>query len=110
MKVPNFKFCRGREHKTTNFFILNFDTVLQNSTAKKLPTYDKLNKMEWCAKLLPYIQHVHHIGMCQPERVGFLGLFGLKTGIHFAHFSLELGKDFKGTTGAYGRGYRFNSK
>ena len=50
------------------------------------------------------------MGMCQPERVGFLGLFGLKTGIHFAHFSLELGKDFKGTTGAYGRGYRFNSK
>ena len=45
MKVPNFKFCRGREHKTTTFFFLKFDTVLQNSTAKNLPTYDKLNKI-----------------------------------------------------------------
>ena len=26
-----------------------------------------------------------------PQRVWFLGLFGLKTGIHFAHFGQELG-------------------
>ena len=44
------------------------------------------------------------------QRVGFLGLFGLKTGIHFAHFGLELGMVFEGTTGAYERSYRFNSK
>ena len=36
-----------------------------------------------------------------PRRVGFLRRFGLKTGIHFAHFSLESGMIFEGTTGMY---------
>ena len=30
-----------------------------------------------------------------PQRVWFLGLFGLKTGIHFAHFGLESGMVFE---------------
>ena len=38
-----------------------------------------------------------------PHRVGFLCCFGLKTGIHFAHFGLESGMVFEGTTGVYGR-------
>ena len=42
--------------------------------------------------------------------VGFLRRFGLKTGIHFAHFELESGMVFKGTTWVYERIYRFNSK
>ena len=29
-----------------------------------------------------------------PHQVGFLHCFGLKTGIHFAHFGLELGMVF----------------
>ena len=33
-----------------------------------------------------------------PNRVGFLRRFGLKTGIHFAHFGLESGMVFEGTT------------
>ena len=33
-----------------------------------------------------------------PQRVGVLGLFSLKTGIHFAHFGLESGVVFEGTT------------
>ena len=33
-----------------------------------------------------------------PHRVGFLRGFGLKTGIHFAHFGLESGMVFEGTT------------
>ena len=33
-----------------------------------------------------------------PNRVGFLGRFGLKTGIHFAHFGLESGMVLEGTT------------
>ena len=45
-----------------------------------------------------------------PHRVGFLCRFGLKTGIHFAHFGLESGMVFEGTTGLYERLYRFNSK
>ena len=45
-----------------------------------------------------------------PHRLGFLRRFGLKTGIYFAHFGLESGMVFEGTTGVYERVYRFNSK
>ena len=46
-----------------------------------------------------------------PHRVGFLRRFGLKTGIHFAHFGLEMGMVFEGTTEVYERIYRkFPSK
>ena len=38
-----------------------------------------------------------------PHRIGFLRCFGLKTGIHFAHFGLESGMGVKGSTGVYGR-------
>ena len=34
-----------------------------------------------------------------PDRVRFLRRFGLKTGKHFAHFGLESGVVFEGTTG-----------
>ena len=33
-----------------------------------------------------------------PHRVGFLRRFGLKTGTHFAHYGLESGMVFEGTT------------
>ena len=39
-----------------------------------------------------------------------LGLFGLKTGIDVAHFGLESSMIFEGTTVAYERIVRFNSK
>ena len=45
-----------------------------------------------------------------PHQVGFLRRFGLKKGIHFAHFGLESGMVFEGATGVYERIYRFNSK
>ena len=45
-----------------------------------------------------------------PKWVGFLGLFGLKTGVHFAHLGLESGMVFEGTTGMYEHFHRFNSK
>ena len=45
-----------------------------------------------------------------PHWVGFLRRFGLKTGINFAHFGLESGMVFEGTTGVYERIYRFNFK
>ena len=56
-----------------------------------------------------------------PQKVWFLGLFRLKTGIDFAHFGLESGIDFahfglesgmvfEGTAGVYERIYCFNSK
>ena len=56
---------------------------------------------------------VTYIGMHRPAPpylVGFLRRFGLKTGIHFAHFGLESGMGFEGTTGVYERIYRFNFK
>ena len=37
----------------------------------------------------------------RPQRVGFFGLFGVKTGIHFNDFRLESGVVFEGTTGKY---------
>ena len=46
----------------------------------------------------------------QPQRVGFLRRFGLKTGTDFDHFDLESGMVFEGTTGVYERICRFNSK
>ena len=45
--------------------------------------------------VLPYISHIGTY--VPPHRVGFLGPFGLKTGIHFVHFGLETGMVFKGT-------------
>ena len=42
-----------------------------------------------------------NIGMCGPQRVWFLGLFGLKTGIHIAYFGLGLGMVFERSTWAY---------
>ena len=45
-----------------------------------------------------------------PQRVWFLRRFGLKTGTDFAHFGLEPGMVFKGTTGEHERTYFFNSK
>ena len=56
--------------------------------------------------VLPYISY---IGMCHPKGMIFSGLFGLKTGIHFAHFGLETGMVSEGTTGTYERIYCFNS-
>ena len=50
------------------------------------------------------------MGTCHPQRVGFLGRFGLKTGIDFAHFGLESGMVYKGTTVVYQRVRRFNCK
>ena len=40
-------------------------------------------------------------GFVPPQRVWFFRLFGLKTGINFAHFGLESGMLFKGTKGVY---------
>ena len=44
------------------------------------------------------------------QMVWFLRRFGVKTGIDFAHFGLELGMVFEETTEVYERIYRFNSK
>ena len=45
-----------------------------------------------------------------PQRVGFLRRFGLKTGIDFAHFGLELGMVFEETMGVHGEAARKNAR
>ena len=48
VKMPNFTFCRGREHTTTTFFFFS-RTLIQSfriQLQKKLPTFDELNEME----------------------------------------------------------------
>ena len=45
-----------------------------------------------------------------PQWVGFFRRLGPKTGIDFAHFGLESGMVFEGTSGVYGRICHFNSK
>ena len=55
-----------------------------------------MGKIPEGGRVLPYISH---IGMCMPPHlVELLRRFGLKTGIHFAHFGLESGMVFEGTT------------
>ena len=47
VKVPNFRFCRGREHKTTFFYF--FWTLIEPFRAqpqKNSPTFDELNEIE----------------------------------------------------------------
>ena len=49
--------------------------------------------------------------MCRPEGYIYIfSRFGLKTGIHFAHFGLESGIVFDGTTGVYERICYFSSE
>ena len=50
--------------------------------------------------VFPYISHIDYDA---PKAVGFLGRFGLKRGIDFAHLSLGSGMVFEGTTGVYER-------
>ena len=45
---------------------------------------------------------MYTVGMCHPKGYGFWAynnVFGLKTGIHFAYFGLELGMAFEGSMG-----------
>ena len=55
----------------------------------------------WGRGVLPYIRHK---AMC----LRFLDRFGLKTGINFAHFGLESGMVYEGTTVLYQCVSRFN--
>ena len=48
--------------------------------------------------------------MYRAQRVWLLGLFGLKTAIHFAYFCLESGIVFEGTRGVHECSFRFNYK
>ena len=56
------------------------------------------------------LPRISHIQVCDAPKGMFWGLFGLKMGIHFAHFGLETGMVFESATGAYECSYRFNSR
>ena len=80
-----------------------FSKITSRKTLRPLPNKSSVNRKninfpEGTPSYLP------------PQREWFLGLFGLKTGIHFAYFGLESGMVFKGTTRVYEGIYCFNSK
>ena len=51
------------------------------------------------------LPHISPTVLCRPW-----DMVRIKTGIYFAHFGLESGMVFEGTTGVYERIYRFSSK
>ena len=56
---------------------------------------------------LPYLSHM---SMCRPKGYCFFDVFGLTTGIDFAHFGLESGLNFEKTMGVYERIHHFNPR
>ena len=83
--IPNLAYAISVTFRDTDSFLLEVSLVWN---VRCLPagsfTFDR--PLKW------YVP---------PHRVGFLCLFGLKTGIHFAHFGLGSGMLFEGTTGVY---------
>ena len=61
-------------------------THIQHYFSHHIEKKDKFTKL-----VLPYISYRY---VLPPHREGFLHRFGLKTGIHFAHFALESGMAF----------------
>ena len=53
---------------------------------------------------------IYAIWVCAAPSGRVLCRFGLKTGIHFAHFGLKSGWVFEENSGEYEHFYRFNSK
>ena len=83
--------------------------MLVNVDRKRLDLVTNIGPVPGGGGLLPYVVgYIYRYVPC--HRVGFWSRFGLKTGIHFAHFGLKTGIVFEGTTGAYERIYRSNSK
>ena len=73
--------------------------IIAPSNNRSLGVRTETNKSPWLlftkyGKLSRYVP---------PQRVWFLGLFGLKTGMYLACFGLVLGMVFEETTGAYER-------
>ena len=59
------------------------------------PRKELLRYLDFSQGLFPYIHCKPHRHV-PTQRIWFLRFFGLKTGIHFAHFGLELGMVFEG--------------
>ena len=64
-------------------------------------SYSRYSAWGGGAGVLLYINHI--LRYAPPQGVWFLCLYGLKMGIDFAHFGLESGMVFGGTTGVYER-------
>ena len=108
--------CEGRHQGMTilsSRHVFSVDAVCRFQTKHKGP------------KLVAFIHSINFLpgeggGGCSPlyktckyappQRVWFWGLFGLKTGIHFANFGLVSGMVFEGLTRLYERISCFNSK
>ena len=137
--VKSFVCLRVVKSWTTTEFVFQKLTICQNSLSKLeivLPIdgmYRASIVFSFTLKSLPYtfiLKHKFEQNLYNREllsrgggtplyklyryvllhRVGFLRRFGLKTGIHSAHFGLESVKVSGGITGVYEGIYRFNSK
>ena len=86
--------------------VLKYDRLLKLNYKNKLILFPVSSRFSaWGAD--PLYKPYRYV---PPQRFWFLGLSGLKTGIHYVHFVLESVMVFEGTTGAYERSYPFNSK
>ena len=56
--MPNLTFCEGREHKTTFFFFLNFDTVFKSSTPERRIRRDRISAIKFEAVRLHFLSAV----------------------------------------------------
>ena len=66
LKVPNFKFCRGREHKTTTTFFFSWTLIqsFRSQLRKNLPTFDELTDMVWTRSSLRQREFVSRRRRC----------------------------------------------
>ena len=98
-----FEICSSKS------FFLNFYSMTRliwtprwyGGTLSVVPSMPLLTWGVWLYPGRGYIPLYKSYRYVQPHWVGFLRRFGLKTG-GFAHFSLESGRVFEGTTGMYG--------
>ena len=131
--VKSFVCLRVVKSWTTTEFVFEKLTICQNSLSKLeiVLTIDGMYRGINCIFLCFKVITIHFYSQTQvwtefiqpraapwtplyklyryvpPHRVGFLRRFGLKTGIHFAHFGLESGMVFGGTN--YGSVWRYLS-
>ena len=89
-------------------YLLNAENLSQ--LISTLGQYFETSFIISCSGGTPLYKPYRYVPPPPLQRVWPLGLFGLKTGLHFASFGLESGMVFERTKGAYERIYRFNSK
>ena len=110
--LPPFDWLKLSHHLVSGESTLHEVTLFEARSRIFLPTAESCAALFYCrlairASSLGWLVGNKYV---PPHRAGLLHRFGLKTGIHFAHFGLESSVIFEGTAGVCERFYRFNSK